>query len=108
MYIIFFLQLKQEATHINNVFNDGELDKESNIQKMHIANYDKPVVFYNLDVIISLVYRVKSHRGVHLRKWATALIKEYSIKGFVMNDDLLKETGGVNYFDQLYKTSFKN
>ncbi len=89
------------SRHINNVFNEGELDKKSNMQKMHIANSDKPVIFYNLDVIISVGYRVKSHRGVQFRKWATALIKEYLVKGFAMNDELLKEAGGGNYFDEL-------
>jgi hypothetical protein len=59
------------------------------------------VKHYNLDVIISVGYRVKSQQGVHFRKWATALIKEYLIKGFAMNDDLLKEAGGGNYFDEL-------
>jgi hypothetical protein len=89
------------SRHIRNVFEEGELDKESNMQKMHIPNSDKPVAFYNLDVIISVGYRVKSHRGVQFRKWATALIKEYLIKGFAMNDELLKEAGGGNYFDEL-------
>jgi len=73
------------SRHINNIFSDGELDKESNMQKMHIAFSDKPVAFYNLDVIISVGYRVKSHRGVQFRKWATALIKEYLIKRFTMS-----------------------
>jgi hypothetical protein len=89
------------SRHINNVFKEGELVKEGNMQKMHIANSDKPVLFYNLDVIISVGYRVKSHRGVQFRKWATALIKEYLVKGFAMNDELLKEAGGGNYFDEL-------
>ncbi len=89
------------SRHIKNVFAEGELDKESNMQKMHITNSDKPVVFYNLDVIISVGYRVKSHRGVQFRKWATALIKEYLIKGFAINDELLKEAGGGNYFEEL-------
>ena len=89
------------SRHINNIFSEGELDKESNMQKMHIAFSDKPVAFYNLDVIISVGYRVKSHRGVQFRKWANALIKEYLIKGFAMNDDRLKEAGGGNYFDEL-------
>lgn len=89
------------SRHINNVFKEGELVKESNMQKMHIANSDKPVLFYNLDVIISVGYRVKSHRGVQFRKWATALLKEYMVKGFAMNDELLKEAGGGNYFDEL-------
>ena len=89
------------SRHIKNVFDEGELEEESNMQKMHIANSDKPVTFYNLDVIISVGYRVKSHRGVQFRKWATALIKEYIIKGFAMNDELLKESGGGNYFEEL-------
>ena len=87
--------------HIGNIFNDGELEQKSNVQNLHIANSDKSVKFYNLDVIISVGYRVKSHQGVHFRKWATALIKEYLIKGFAMNDELLKEVGGGNYFDEL-------
>jgi hypothetical protein len=87
--------------HINNIFKVGELPEKSNVQNLHIGNSDKPVKFYNLDVIISVGYRVKSHRGVHFRKWATALIKEYLIKGFAMNDELLKEAGGGNYFDEL-------
>ncbi len=87
--------------HINNVFKDGELDEESNVQILHISGSDRPVKFYNLDVIISVGYRVKSHRGVQFRKWATALIKEYIVKGFTMNDELLKEAGGGNYFDEL-------
>lgn len=89
------------SRHIKNVFDEGELDKESNMQKLHIANSDKPVTYYNLDVIISVGYRVKSHRGVQFRKWATSRIKEYLIKGFTMNDELLKEAGGGNYFDEL-------
>lgn len=89
------------SRHIKNVFDEGELDRESNMQKLHIANSDKPVTFYNLDVIISVGYRVKSHRGVQFRKWATSLIKEYLIKGFTMNDELLKEAGGGKYFDEL-------
>jgi len=87
--------------HISNIFKDGELMRKSNVQKLHIANSDKRVKFYNLDVVISVGYRVKSHRGVHFRRWATALIKEYLIKGFAMNDELLKEAGGGNYFDEL-------
>lgn len=87
--------------HIANVFSDGELDQESNVQILHISGSDRPVKFYNLDVIISVGYRVKSHRGVQFRKWATARIKEYIVKGFALNDDLLKEAGGGNYFEEL-------
>lgn len=87
--------------HIGNVFKEGELEEKSNVQNLHISGSDKPVMFYNLDVIISVGYRVKSHRGVQFRKWATARIKEYIVKGFTMNDELLKEAGGGNYFDEL-------
>ncbi|MEI6866588.1 virulence RhuM family protein [Flavicella sp.] len=87
--------------HIGKIFKDGELLEKSNVQFLHISGSDKRVKFYSLDVIISVGYRVKSHRGVHFRKWATALIKEYLIKGFAMNDDLLKQAGGGNYFEEL-------
>ncbi len=87
--------------HIGNIFKDEELVEKSNVHFLHISGSDKPVKHYNLDVVISVGYRVKSHRGVHFRKWATALIKEYLIKGFTMNDELLKEAGGGNYFDEL-------
>ena len=62
--------------HINNVFSERELDEESNVQILHIANSDKPVKLYNLDVIISVGYRVKSIRGTHFRRWATKRLKE--------------------------------
>jgi len=88
------------SRHVNNVFKEGELDEESNMQKMHIANSDKPVVYYNLDVIISVGYRVKSHRGIQFRIWATQTLREYLVKGFVINDERLKGTE-QNYFDEL-------
>jgi hypothetical protein len=88
------------SRHVNNVFKEGELDEESNMQKMHIANSDKPVVYYNLDVIISVGYRVKSHRGTQFRIWATQTLREYLVKGFVINDERLKGTE-QNYFDEL-------
>lgn len=87
--------------HINNVFEERELDEESNVQNLHIANSDKPVAFYSLDVIISVGYRVKSMRGTQFRIWANSVLKEYLIKGFAMNDELLKQAGGGNYFDEL-------
>lgn len=61
--------------HVNNVFKDNELKRESNVQKMHIANSDKPVQFYSLEVIISVGYRVKSKRGVEFRQWANRTLK---------------------------------
>ena len=65
------------SRHIQKVFSEGELDEKSNVQKMHVPNSDKPVVFYNLDVIISVGYRVKSQRGVQFRIWASDILKEY-------------------------------
>jgi hypothetical protein len=87
--------------HIKNVFEEGELQEESNVQILHISGSDRPVKFYNLNVIISVGYRVKSHQGTRFRQWATARLKEYIVKGFTMNDDLLKQAGGGNYFDEL-------
>jgi hypothetical protein len=87
--------------HINNIFNEGELEEKSNVQILHISGSDRPVKFYSLDVIISVGYRVKSHQGTKFRQWATARLKEYIVKGFTMNDDLLKQAGGGNYFDEL-------
>ena len=72
-----------------------------NVQKMHIANSDKPVEYFSLDVIISVGYRVKSLRGTQFRIWANSVLREYLIKGFAMNDDLLKQAGGGSYFDEL-------
>lgn len=77
--------------HINNIFKDGELDEKSNVQKMHIANSDRPVVFYNLDVIISVGYRVKSKRGTQFRQWATQRIKDYLVKGYAINQKRLEQ-----------------
>ncbi len=88
--------------HILNIYKEQELEQESSMRKIGNSDFStKPTNFYNLDIVISVGYRVKSHRGVHFRKWATALIKEYLIKGFAMNDELLKEAGGGNYFDEL-------
>ena len=89
------------SRHIQKVFSEGELDEKSNVQKMHVPNSDKPVVFYNLDVIISVGYRVKSQRGVQFRIWASSILKEYLKKGFAMDDDRLKNLGGGGYFKEL-------
>ena len=98
------------SRHIKNVFEEGELNKEVVVAKFatttqHGAiegkNQTHLVDFYNLDMIISIGYRVKSYRGVQFRIWATQVLKEYLIKGFALNDDLLKSAGGGNYFDEL-------
>ena len=72
--------------HVNNVFREGELERESNVQKMHIANSDKPVQLYNLDVIISVGYRIKSKRGVEFRRWANKVLKNYILEGYAINN----------------------
>ena len=76
--------------HINNIFKDGELEEKSNVQKMHIANSDKPVSLYSLDVIISIGYRVKSQNGVIFRKWANKVLKDYLLKGYAVNQKRLE------------------
>ncbi|WP_232363805.1 virulence protein RhuM/Fic/DOC family protein [Desulfogranum japonicum] len=81
------------SRHVNNVFKEGELERKSNMQKMHITNSDKPVSFYNLDVIISVGYRVKSQRGTQFRIWATKILKEHLVKGFTTNQQRLAEKG---------------
>lgn len=75
--------------HVNNVFKENELVRESNVQKMHIANSDRPVQFYSLEVIISVGYRVKSSRGVEFRQWANKILKQYIIQGYVVNEKRL-------------------
>ncbi len=72
--------------HIRNVFATDELDEKSNVQKMHIPNSDKPVVFYNLDVILSVGYRVNSKQGTQFRQWATQRLKDYLLKGYAINN----------------------
>ena len=76
--------------HVNNTFKEKELLKESNVQKMHIANSDKPVQFYSLDVIISVGYRVKSQRGTEFRQWANSVLKQYILKGYAINERRLE------------------
>jgi hypothetical protein len=88
--------------HIANVFTEGELAEESNVQKMHIPNSDKPIKYYNLNVIISVGYRVKSPRGTQFRIWATQRLKEYIVKGFTLDDERLKQGGkNARYFQEL-------
>jgi hypothetical protein len=88
------------SMHISNVFDEGELQSDDTIKKFRISEFNKkPTNFYNLDVVISVGYRVKSHRGTAFRIWATSILREYIKKGFAMDDDRLMENG--NYFDEL-------
>ena len=76
--------------HVRAVFAEGELDEESNVQKMHIASSDKPVALYNLDVIISVGYRVKSPEGVRFRRWASRILREHLVRGYTLNHQRLE------------------
>ena len=95
------------SRHIKNVLEDGELQEEATIanfatvQNEGTRKVERVIAYYNLDMIISVGYRVHSYRGVQFRIWATKVLKEYVVKGFAMNDDLLKRAGGGNYFDEL-------
>lgn len=88
MAMLFDRDAKTIRKHINNVFADSELTKESNTHFLRVANSDKPVPFYNLDVIISVGYRVKSQQGVQFRRWATSVLKQYLIKGYAINQQI--------------------
>lgn len=83
------------SRHLRNVFAEGELPAESNMQKMHIASADKPTTLYSLDVIISVGYRVKSKRGVQFRQWATRVLHEHLVQGYSFNQTRLAERGLV-------------
>lgn len=88
--------------HIKNIYAEGELQQEDTMRKFGNSEFStKPTNYYNLDVVISVGYRVKSQRGVQFRIWATNILKEYIKKGFAMDDDRLKELGGGGYFKEL-------
>ena len=98
------------SRHVKNVFEEGELSKEVVVAKFATTTqhgaiegkYQTHLVdYYNLDMIISIGYRVKSYRGVQFRIWATQVLKEFLIKGFALNDEILKNAGKGNYFDEL-------
>jgi len=103
-----FQTTKQNVSlHIRNLFDEGELRREATVKESLTVRQEgkrsvqRQVELYNLDVIISVGYRVKSHRGTQFRIWATERLREYIIKGFTMDDERLKSTGGGNYFDEL-------
>ena len=96
--------------HINNVFKEQELDEKSNVQILHIPNSDKPIALYNLDVIISVGYRVKSKRGIEFRRWANSVLKDYLLKGYAINQNVINTTHKEyqNLVDLLSKTLANN
>jgi len=90
--------------HLKSIFESGELDEKSNVQKMHIGHSDKPINYYNLDVIIAVGYRVNSYQATQFRIWSTKTLKEFIIKGFVLDDERLKNGKtffGKDYFEEL-------
>lgn len=91
--------------HILNIFEEKELSEANSVRKIGISDFStKPTNHYNLDVIISVGYRVKSHRGTHFRQWATARLREYIVKGFTIDDERLKNAGGGTYWKELLDT----
>ncbi len=77
------------SRHINKIFKDNEVDIKSNMQKMHIANSDKPVKFYSLDVVLAVGYRTNSSKAIKFRQWATNIIKDHLIQGYTLNQKRL-------------------
>ncbi len=77
--------------HINNILKDQEVDEKSNVQKMHIANSDKPVKFYSLDIVLAVGYRTNSSKAIKFRRWATTILKEYLLKGYALDQEKLKK-----------------
>ncbi len=102
MSILFQKSRSTINDHILNIFEENELNIDVSMRKIGNSDFStKPTNYYNLDVIISVGYRVKSHQGTKFRQWASARLREYIVKGFTMNDELLKQAGGGNYFDEL-------
>ena len=95
MAVLFDRDEKTIRKHINNVFNDEEVSKIDNTQKMRVVGVTQKVPFYTLDVIISVGYRVKSKRGVEFRKWANAVLKQYILQGYAINNNRIKQLGEV-------------
>ena len=94
MAMLFEREESNIRRHVINVFKEGELERENNVQILHVYGVKKPVPFYNLDVIISVGYRVKSKRGTAFRIWARKILKDYLVKGYAINERLRKEQIG--------------
>ena len=94
MAILFDKEESNIRRHVINVFKEGELERENNVQKIHVIGVKKPVPIYNLDVIISVGYRVKSKQGTAFRIWARSVLKDYLVKGYAVNDSIRREQIG--------------
>ena len=95
MASLFEIDEKTIRKHINNVFDENEVDKENNTQKMRVNNVKRSVPYYSLDVIISVGYRVKSKRGVEFRRWANSVLKQYILQGYAVNQRRIQQLGEV-------------
>ena len=95
MALLFERDEKTVRKHSNKIFKDGEIDQENNTQKMRVVGVKQPVAYYNLDVILSVGYRVNSQRGIASRRWANNVLKDYIIKGCAVNNSRLKQLGEV-------------
>ena len=89
------------SRHINNIFKDNEVDEKSNMQKMHIANSDKPVSFYSLDIVLAVGYRTNSSKAIKFRQWATSVLKNYIQNGYVINSDKITNDRFVSLENEL-------
>ena len=107
---LFDVEVPAISKHLSNIYEEGELQPDATVSKMEIVQKEgnrqvkRKVDFYNLDAIISVGYRVNSRRATHFRIWATGVLKEYMIKGFVLDDDRLKQgktAFGKDYFKEL-------
>jgi prophage maintenance system killer protein/prophage antirepressor-like protein len=96
---VFGLDRTVVTKHINNILKSSEVREKSNVQKMHIANSDKPVSYYSLDIILAVGYRANSGKAIEFRKWATKTLREYLMKGYVLNKKVI-----LNNYDQFLKT----
>ncbi len=96
--------IRERKNDKKNIYFEGELDPEATIRKFRMEGrrqVDKQVDFFNLDMIIAVGYRVRSHCGTQFRIWANQRLREYIVKGFTLDDERLKQAGGGNYFDEL-------
>ena len=109
MSVLFEREESNIRRHIINIFKEGELPRENNVQFLHVNGVKKPVPFYSLDVIISVGYRVKSQRGVQFRQWANKVLKAYLLKGYVVNEKIRKrQIGELRQLVQMLGRTIQN
>jgi len=90
------------SRHINNIFKDNEVDEKSNMQKMHIANSDKPVSFYSLDIVLAVGYRTNSSKAIKFRQWATSVLKSYITNGYAINSEKITNERFVSLENEVF------